>query len=49
MADSHKINFDPVDIEMEVREDENILDAAFRQGIHLMHGCREGRCSACKS
>ncbi|TXF11321.1 2Fe-2S iron-sulfur cluster-binding protein, partial [Mycobacterium tuberculosis] len=44
-----KINFDPVDIEMEVREDENILDAAFRQGIHLMHGCREGRCSACKS
>ena len=34
---------------MEVGEDENILDAAFRQGIHLMHGCREGRCSACKS
>ncbi|MFF9512542.1 2Fe-2S iron-sulfur cluster-binding protein, partial [Streptomyces sp. NPDC014727] len=25
------------------------IDAAFRQGIHLMHGCREGRCSACKS
>lgn len=49
MADSHKINFEPVDIEMEVAEDENILDAAFRQGIHLMHGCREGRCSACKS
>jgi propane monooxygenase reductase subunit len=49
MADVHRINFDPVDIEMEVAEDENILDAAFRQGIHLMHGCREGRCSACKS
>lgn len=49
MADIHHINFEPVDIEMEVREDENILDAAFRQGIHLMHGCREGRCSACKS
>lgn len=49
MADIHRINFEPVDIEMEVREDENILDAAFRQGIHLMHGCREGRCSACKS
>ncbi|ANW62257.1 methane monooxygenase component C [Mycolicibacterium murale] len=49
MADVHRINFEPVDIEMEVREDENILDAAFRQGIHLMHGCREGRCSACKS
>jgi propane monooxygenase reductase component len=49
VADSHRINFEPVDIEMEVDEDESILDAAFRQGIHLMHGCREGRCSACKS
>lgn len=49
MGDIHHITFEPVDIEMEVREDEHILDAAFRQGIHLMHGCREGRCSACKS
>ncbi|MET0453746.1 MAG: 2Fe-2S iron-sulfur cluster-binding protein [Mycobacterium sp.] len=49
MADTHKISFEPVDIEMDVSEDESILDAAFRQGIHLMHGCREGRCSACKS
>jgi propane monooxygenase reductase subunit len=49
VADTHRINFEPVDIEMDVGEEENILDAAFRQGIHLMHGCREGRCSACKS
>jgi propane monooxygenase reductase component len=49
MADIHSISFEPVDIEMEVGEDEKILDAAFRQGIHLMHGCREGQCSACKS
>ncbi len=49
MADTHRIRFEPVDIEMEVGEDEKILDAAFRQGIHLMHGCREGQCSACKS
>jgi propane monooxygenase reductase subunit len=49
VADSHRIKFEPVDIEMEVGEDEKILDAAFRQGIHLMHGCREGQCSACKS
>ncbi|AZG48518.1 2Fe-2S iron-sulfur cluster-binding protein [Gordonia insulae] len=49
MADTHHIKFEPVDIEMEVGEDETILDAAFRQGVHLMHGCREGRCSACKS
>ena len=45
----HRITFEPVDLEMEVGEDEKILDAAFRQGIHLMHGCREGQCSSCKS
>ena len=49
MANKHTISFEPVDIEMEMGEDETILDAAFRQGIHLMHGCREGQCSACKS
>lgn len=49
MADSHRINFEPVNIEIDVGEDENILDGAFRQGVHLMHGCREGRCSSCKS
>jgi len=49
VADKHRIQFEPVGIEMEVDEDEKILDAAFRQGIHLMHGCREGQCSACKS
>ncbi|KRF14832.1 FAD-binding oxidoreductase [Nocardioides sp. Soil796] len=49
MPETHKIYFEPVDIEMDVGEDEKILDAAFRQGIHLMHGCREGQCSACKS
>ncbi|TCC34426.1 FAD-binding oxidoreductase [Kribbella speibonae] len=49
MADKHRIQFEPVGIEMEVGEEEKILDAAFRQGIHLMHGCREGQCSACKS
>ena len=26
-----------------------ILDGAFRQGVMLMHGCKEGQCSACKS
>jgi propane monooxygenase reductase component len=43
------VRFDPVDIEIEVDEDETILDAAFRQGVMLMHGCKEGQCSACKS
>src|SRR4030095_5885427 len=30
-------------------EDETILNAAFRQGLMLMHGCKEGQCSSCKS
>lgn len=49
MGKTHTVKFEPVDLEMEVDEDETILDAAFRQGIMLMHGCREGQCSACKS
>lgn len=49
MSEKHRIYFEPVDIEIEVGEDERILDAAFRQNVHLMHGCREGQCSACKS
>jgi propane monooxygenase reductase subunit len=49
MAEKHQVRFEPVDLVMEVDEDETVLDAAFRQGISLMHGCREGQCSACKS
>ncbi|MFI8592344.1 2Fe-2S iron-sulfur cluster-binding protein [Dietzia maris] len=49
MSEKHRIHFEPVGIEIEVSEDERILDAAFRQNVHLMHGCREGQCSACKS
>jgi propane monooxygenase reductase subunit len=49
MGDKHIARFEPVGIELEVDEDETILDAAFRQGIMLMHGCKEGQCAACKS
>jgi propane monooxygenase reductase subunit len=49
MGEKHTARFEPVGIELEVDEDETILDAAFRQGIMLMHGCKEGQCSACKS
>ncbi len=49
MGETHRVRFEPVDLEMDVDEDETVLDAAFRQGITLMHGCREGQCSACKS
>ncbi len=49
MGDKHVVRFEPVDLEMEVDEDETVLNAAFRQGIALMHGCKEGQCAACKS
>jgi propane monooxygenase reductase subunit len=45
----HKVRFEPVGVEMEVMEGETVLDAAFRQGISVMHGCKEGQCSSCKS
>jgi propane monooxygenase reductase component len=49
MGNKHKVYFEPVGIEIEVDEDETVLDAAFRHGVMLMHGCKEGQCSACKS
>jgi propane monooxygenase reductase component len=49
MGEKHKVRFEPVDIEIEVDEDETVLDAAFKHGVMLMHGCKEGQCSACKS
>ncbi|MDB5656102.1 MAG: phenol hydroxylase [Tardiphaga sp.] len=48
-ATLHKVRFEPVGIEMDVAEGETVLDAAFRQGIALMHGCKEGQCGSCKS
>lgn len=51
MADAsvHTVRFEPVGIEMEVEEGETVLNAAFRQGISVMHGCKEGQCASCKS
>jgi propane monooxygenase reductase subunit len=46
---THKVRFQPVDIEIEVKEEETVLNAAFRQRVSLTHGCREGQCGACKS
>jgi propane monooxygenase reductase subunit len=46
---THTVRFEPVGIEMDVAEGETVLEAAFRQGISVMHGCKEGQCSSCKS
>lgn len=44
-----RVRFEPIDEEIDCDEDETVLDAAFRQGYSLVHGCREGQCSACKA
>jgi propane monooxygenase reductase subunit len=49
MAEKHVVRFEPVGIEIEVDEDQNVLRAAAEQGVMLMHGCKEGQCSSCKS
>ncbi|GAB2574715.1 FAD-binding oxidoreductase [Kribbella endophytica] len=49
MGDKHVVRFEPVGIEIEVGEEQTILRAAAEQGVMLMHGCKEGQCSSCKS
>jgi propane monooxygenase reductase subunit len=49
MGEIYNVRLEPVGIEFEVDEDETILRGAFRQGLMLMHGCKEGQCAACKS
>jgi len=49
MDAKHVVRFEPVGIEIEVDETQTVLNAAFEQGIMLMHGCKEGQCAACKS
>jgi len=46
---AYTVHFEPVGLEIQVEEGETVLQAAFRQGISLMHGCKEGQCSSCKS
>lgn len=48
MEHRHTVKLEPVGIEIDVREDETVLEAAFRQGVTLAHGCKQGQCSACK-
>jgi propane monooxygenase reductase subunit len=49
MGETYNVRLEPVGIEFEVDEDETVLKGAFRQGLMLMHGCKEGQCAACKS
>lgn len=48
MTETYTVRLNPVGVEFEVEDGETVLNAAFRQGISLPHGCKEGQCSACK-
>jgi ferredoxin-NADP reductase/ferredoxin len=43
-----RVRLEPIGAELECAAGESVLEAAFRQGLNLVHGCREGQCSACK-
>jgi NAD(P)H-flavin reductase/ferredoxin len=43
-----KVKLEPIGEEIDCDRGETVLDAAFRQGLNLAYGCREGQCSACK-
>jgi ferredoxin-NADP reductase/ferredoxin len=45
---SARVRFEPLGEEIVCEPGETVLDAAFRHGYNLAHGCREGQCSACK-
>lgn len=48
-AKTHSVYLDPPGVEIEVAEDETVLEAAFRHGVMIFHGCKEGQCAACKN
>jgi NAD(P)H-flavin reductase/ferredoxin len=43
-----RVRLEPIGEEIDCGAEETVLDAAFRQGLNLAYGCREGQCSACK-
>src|ERR1700761_8961292 len=45
---AYLVRLQPVGVEYEAEPGETLLNAAFRQGVALPHGCKEGQCSACK-
>ncbi len=48
MSETYTVRLEPVGVEFECEEGETVLDAAFRNGVSLPHGCKVGQCSACR-
>lgn len=45
---SYQVKLEPFGVEFECGEDDTILEAAFKAGVSLRHGCKHGGCGACK-
>jgi len=45
----HKVRLHPGDESFEVLDDESVLAAGLRAGLHLPHSCRGGSCGACEA
>lgn len=45
---SYTIRVEPLEREVQCREDQNILDACLRAGVWLPHACTHGTCATCK-
>lgn len=48
MAETYTITVEPLDRQVQCRDDQNILDACLRQGVWLPHACTHGTCATCK-
>ena len=46
---NYRVTLQPSNHTIDVDENESILSAALRDGIHLAYGCRSGSCGTCKS
>jgi ferredoxin-NADP reductase/ferredoxin len=45
---SFRIKLEPFGVEFDCAEEDTVLEAAFKAGISLRHGCKHGGCGACK-
>lgn len=45
---TYAIRLEPFGIEFECGEEDTVLEAAFKAGVALRHGCKHGGCGACK-
>ncbi len=44
----HRLNVEPIGVEVDVEDGQTILDACLRAGVWLPHACGHGLCGTCK-